>query len=223
MKSPGDLAEQIASGYLEKYDDVLDANELAVDQEGPMVQGGRQGLFTKIDFRWRPSDRKLLEAIRSAADSAFADMYEKSFKVIDDFYAIVRVQDGSRVDVNGRKVWLKDEDGQYKENWDQLTASEIEKTIFHLQRIKFSIADQQSQLLSEAILAKHAEDDIRNETWLNIMDGTQGDRNARASRDSLADKYHAFFRYTLYQRAQAFTREIDNFGRLLEKLLYRRN
>lgn len=227
MKSPGDLAESVAVDYLEKYEDGLTEEELALDQAGPMVQGQKKGLFTKIEFRWRPSDRKLLESIRAAVDSSFATMFADAFAVIDEFYASVRVPEQSggvvKLDSDNRPVWKKHPNGKFVEDYDLLATKDLERLIFDLQKAKFALSEQQSQLLAEAILAKHAEDDHRNEAWLEILDGTQGDRNAKVSRESLPDKYHAYFRYTLYLRSQTFTREVDNFLRLLEKLRYWRS
>ena len=218
MKSPGDLAESVAADYLSQFEDQLTEEELAIDQAGPMEQSQKAALFKKIEFRWRPSDRKLLEAIRASVDATFTQMFSTAFDIIDEFYNKVRISE-HKTDGDGRPVWRK-ENGRFVEDWSQLQGPDITQAIFNLQRVMFAIADQQAQLLNEAIQAKHAEDDQRNSAWLDIYDGTVGDRNAKASTMTVQDKYHAFFRYALYQRSQAFTKELNRFMTLLEKMKY---
>ncbi len=222
MRSPGDFAEEVAQEFLAKHEDVLTEDETLIDQEGPLVVESKHALFKKVDFRWRPSDRRFLETVRASVDATFAKIYAPAFAVIDEFYSAARVQELTEhgvalFDEQGRPVWKK-KDGKIVEDWSQITGQDIEQALFHLQRHKISIADQQSQLLQEAILAKHAEDDIRNAAWEAIIDGTNVDKNAKASRVSLNDKYHAFWRYSLYLRSQTFTNEVSNFMRLLERL-----
>ena len=60
--------------------------------------------------------------------------------------------------------------------------------------------------------------DLHDDVYWATVDGTINDRTARANRDTRTDRYHAFFRYCLWQTAKDFYDEIGRFMSYLEKI-----
>lgn len=213
-KTPGDLAEAMSESLLTDA-----AKDLAVSVDTDVMSEERSGVFTKIRFNWRPEDRAILDRIQSHADALVRDAFGDAVTAIDRFYEQLRVPEtvvrgGHEVvlhDAEGRVVWRRDADGRIMERWDQLTGPDIEMTIADLLRLKLAIAPQVNTLLNEAIYAKHVAADAYDDAWGTVLQGTQGDRTAKANRSSRQDRYHAHFRYVLYSTAQALLKEISIF------------
>lgn len=211
----GDLAEAISDELVSENTALADENTLETD----LISGERGGLFTKISFNWRPEDRAILERIKSAANSLVEETFGDAIAAIDRFYEQLRVPEvvnrgGHDIvcrDSDGRVVWKRNEEGRIIERWDQLTGPDIEMTIADLLRLKMLIAPQVNVLLNEAIYAKHVAADAYDDAWGTIVQGTQGDRTAKANRASRQDRYHAHFRYVLYSTANTLLREIAIF------------
>jgi hypothetical protein len=109
-------------------------------------------------------------------------------------------------------------DGKPVEDWGRLTGQDIETALFDLQEIRLTVSQQVDELRSEAIYAKHVYDDGYQDGYRGLVEGTQGDRNAHASKVSRTDKYHSFFRYYVYSRSNTFWQELNAFIRLLERV-----
>lgn len=223
MTRVGDLASEVAENLqIQMLDDV----EPEVDEEGPMRRETGRNIFSKIEFRWRRDDEKIVEQIRAAVDRLFKEMFEDAVAVMDDFYAQMRVpvvdeETGVvEVDSNGRVVFKKDSRDREIEDWSQLTGQDIEKALLDITRLKLVLAPQLNDLLLEAVFAKHIADDKSHDAYAAVLDGTVKDRDARASRESRQEKYHAFFRYYLYSHAETFMKELNNFARVLERIRY---
>lgn len=221
MSSLGDLAESVA----QKLGDETFApiEEAAAITEEAVLQS-ENSLFSKITFNWRTEDRMILERIQVAADAMFDEAFASCIQVIDGFFMQLRVpayRDGQLVkDLRGHIVWEVDETtGNPIERWSQLTGQDIEMTLVNLQRLRLHVAPQVNKLQLEALLARHSATDASDKGWFSVM-GTQGDRSARASRDSQTDRYHAFFRYYLYSVADTFLKEINSFIKQLENIRY---
>lgn len=221
----GDLASDVAARIQRETADAVNLDS-EVDERGPMIAEQKRTVFSKIDFRWRTADQQILSQIRSAATEAFWAHFEDAVTVVDRFYTSVRVPDtyvvGNhemvKTDERRRIVFRKDSTGQYAEDWSRLTGQDIEACLLDLSRLKLIMSQQLTELLSEAVFAKHIYDDAYQEGYASLIEGTQGDRNARASRESRVDKYHAFFRYYLYAQAEAFMRELGDLMRRLERI-----
>lgn len=228
MDYPGDLATRLADEFQQKWLDGLDADMLATLDEVDNVRAEkRRYLFTRMDFHWRPADRAMLEQIRLSAKMTIGELYEVAQRIIDEFYAMMRVPvvtaDGVAVlDADRRQVWARDAHGNYVEDIEQITGQDIEKAILDMQRVRVVVASLHAQLLSEAILARHLYDDRWSEGYESLVEGTQGDRNAKASRVARSDKYKAFFHWNLYNHSNAFLIEINAFVRLLDRMVERR-
>lgn len=187
--------------------------------EGDLVAEERNGLFTKISFNWRPEDRAILDRIKGATNSLVEEVFGEAIAAIDRFYEQLRVPETvwhgkSEVvcrDSGGRVIWKRGENGKVIERWDQLTGQDIEMTIADLLRLKMFIAPEVNRLLNEAIYAKHVAADAYDEAWGTVLQGTQGDRTAKANRVSRQDRYHAHFRYVLYSTSNALLKEIAIF------------
>lgn len=223
---PGDLAARYSDQIMTEHIQNLDEGQVATlnDQE-VMIRDLKKSVFSKIQFKWRPDDERILEQIRGGVDTMFAEMFEDAFLIIDRFYEQMRVpeqnEDGAVVhDSAGRVIWKKDPRGREVEDWDQLTGQDIERTLLDITRLKLILAPQANELLLEAIFARHIFDDKLQESYSSLMEGTIGDRNAYAARESKMDKYHAFFRFYLYSHAEVFLKEVNNFARVLERIRY---
>lgn len=174
----------------------------------------RSSWMEKIRFAWRSEDEEILKRIEAAADDMFAEMFTEAITEVERFYAALRVprtRNGIVVlDSQQRPVWEKDERG-YVERWDQLTGQDIEQIIMNLSRIKMWLSPQVNKLKNQAVYGKMAADDAKDDAWGKVMQGTQGDRTANANRHSRVDRYHAFFRYSLWSTADVFLKELVDF------------
>jgi hypothetical protein len=180
-----------------------------------------------MDFHWRPADKQMLDQIRLSAKLTMGELYEVAQRIIDEFYAQMRVPviDGNGMavlDSDRRQVFERDRFGNYVENIDQITGQDIEKAILDLQRVRCVVASLHAQLLSEAILARNLYEDKHSEGYESLVEGTQGDRNAKASRVSRQEKYKAYFHWNLYNASNSFLVEINSFVRLLDRMVERR-
>jgi len=232
MTSPqrrdGDLAAQVADRLQREHtEEILASGEVSVDNEDPMVREARRSIFSKIEFRWRASDEKILAQIRAGVDVLFKDMYSEMTAIVDRFYAQMRVPEINSEtgvvikDSRGRVIWQKDpRTGGYVEDWGQLTGQDIEEALFSITRLRLNLAPRVNDLLNEAVFAKHIADDSHYDAYTKLVEGTVKDRDAYASQHSRTDKYHAFFRYYLWSHADAFLKELTNFTRVLERVRY---
>jgi hypothetical protein len=221
----GDLAESVAKKMV--TDTAAPVVEASVIAEEAALQA-ENALFTKIRFSWRPEDRAILDRIRISAEAMFEEAFTDAITVIDEFYAALRVPrqrevDGVMVvvkDATGRIVWETDELGKPVERWSQLTGQDVEQTLANLDRFKFSLSPQVNQLMLEALYARHVAGDVYDQTWGDIMDGTQGDKTAKSNKESRVDRYHAYFRFYLYSVADTFLKEVNAFIKHLENIRY---
>jgi len=190
-------------------------------EEGPTDTYGV--LYKKIKYDWRAADKAALSQIRGAAAALIGEIFDDAFRVVDELYATVRVAEtsGGRnvTDEHGRTVWKRDDRGRPIEDWDQLTGQDAEKALMDLSKIRLLTSQTVQDLFLEASLAKHSYNDSWYESYEGIVEGTGPIRTARANRDSLQDKYHAYFRFYLWSKADAFQKELSNLMRLLERII----
>lgn len=220
-ESLGDLAERVAQKMTtETSAPVQEA--AAITEEAALAKANN--IFEKIRFSWKPEDRAILERIRMAGESAFEDAFTDMITLLDDFYLQLRIPEQRNGQVlrtaDDRPVWKTDELGRPLEDWNQLTGQDVEYTLANLVRLRCEVAPRVNQLMLEALYARHCAQDVFDDTWGTMMDGTQGDRNARSNRESRVDRYHAYFRFYLYSVAKTFLDEISNFEKLLNNVRY---
>lgn len=223
MERLGDLAERAAQKLQDEQLAMIEAGDITLDEGEAMRREQSKGIFAKIDFHWRTSDRMILDQIRAAADNMFAEQFDSALQVLDEFYASLRAPqvNAHGVVVTGadrRPLWQTNDEGNPVEDWNRLTGQDIEEALFKLQQIRLLVAPQVDELRSEAIYAKHLYDDQYQDGYRGLIEGTQGDRNAYASKVSRTDKYHSFFRYYVYSRSWTFWQELNAFIRLLERV-----
>jgi len=215
MTALGDLAEKVAAEF-----EAAVTAPLAEAVPVPSADEMKANIFTRIRFSWRSEDRQILERIRAAADAMFAELFAEAIVVIDEFYARMRVPTG-KLDANRRMTWEFGPDGKPIESIDQLTGQDIRQTVFKLERVLLEVTPQVTGLMMEAIMAHNIAKDAADDAWFGVVEGTQGDRTARANRESRLDRWHAFFKLYLYESGSSFLKEINAFVRRLENLDYR--
>ena len=203
--SLGDLAGENADRLRQKHLQTLNQAEI-VDESTPLRRDSKKNIFSKIYFQWRTEDKHTLEQCRFAASEMFKEQFSDSIMVLDRFYKALNI---SRED--GKPV-------ASKTNWKDISPEEIEQALFELQCLRLTTTPQINELMLEAVYAKNTEQDMYDDAWVAIVDGTQGDRQAYARRKSREDKYHAFFRYYLYSTADTFNRELTAFMYLLKDI-----
>lgn len=196
----------------QEYESDLDAPvEETVDLKG----FDKGSFFGRITFTWRPEDASILSRIEAHSQEKFAELFGSAIEEIDRFYEYLRVprqRDGVTVlDAYGRVVWELDAAGKPEEDWGQLTGQDIEQTLMNLQRIKMPLALELKKLRNQALYGKMVADDAKDDIWESQKQGTQGDRQARANRESRIDRYQAFFRYCVWSHADAFFKELNDF------------
>lgn len=217
----GDLAERVAKKMVTDVSAPVQ-EAAAITEESALLADNN--IFTKIKFSWSPEDRAILERIRMSADAIFEEAFTASIEAIDWFYLQLRVPKTKEGQVltgaDGRTIWETDQFGRPVEDWNQLTGTDVEKTLADLARLRFYVAPQVNQLMLDALYARHTAQDTHDEAWAGLMDGTQGDKSARSNRDSRVDRYHSYFRFCLYSVAKTFLDEIDAFTKLLTNVRY---
>lgn len=203
--SLGDLAGENADRLRQKHLQTLNQAEI-VDESTPLRRDSKKNIFSKIYFQWRTEDKHTLEQCRFAASEMFKEQFSDSIMVLDRFYKALNItrEDGKPV--------------ADKTNWKDISSEDIEQALFELQCLRLTTTPQINELMLEAIYAKNTEQDMYDDAWTAIVDGTQGDRQAYARRKSREDKYHAFFRYYLYSTADTFNRELTAFMYLLKDI-----
>ena len=182
--------------------------------------------FSKIKFNWKPEDRSIMERIESSASSVFIELFSDVVTVIDDFYAAMRVPETTPngmtvIGPDRRPVWKRDEDGRFIERLDQLTGQDIDQAILELERLLLTVTPRVNRLMLDAVAAHHIQKDAFDEAWFSVVEGTQGDRTARANQRSREDRWFAFFKYYVYSDAQAFHGEVNAFLKRLENVRFR--
>lgn len=231
MEYPGDLATRLADEFQQKWLADLEEDDLnKLDEATDLLAEKRRNIFTRMDFRWRPADKAMLDQVRLSAEMTLTDLYRPARMIMDEFYAQMRVPetrevDGSIVNVlddKGALVWKRKEStGEYIEDISQITGQDVEKAIMDMERVRFVLASLHAQLLSDAILARHLYDDRHAAGYESVVEGTQGDRNAKASRVSRRDKYKAFFHWHLYNSSNSFIQGVNSFLRQLDRMAER--
>jgi len=203
--SLGDLAGENADRLRQKHLQTLNQAEI-VDESTPLKRDSKKNIFSKIYFQWRTEDKHTLEQCRFAASEMFKEQFSDSIMVLDRFYKALNIarEDGKPV--------------ADKTNWKDISPDDIEQALFELQCLRLTTTPQINELMLEAVYAKNTEQDMYDDAWVAIVDGTQGDRQAYARRKSREDKYHAFFRYYLYSTADTFNRELTAFMYLLKDI-----
>lgn len=218
----GDLAARVAGELREKHLGEIESGERLIDQDTRVMISEGRGLMAKVDFRWRKSDEMVLDQIRSASAAVFEREFSDVIAVLDDLYAQIRVPKvnvhGVVVrDESGRTVWERDERGAIVEDWSQITGQDLERAIFDLQRVRFGLSVRVNELQNEALFAKHIYEDNYHDAYSSVIEGTVRDREAKASRESREEKYLSYFKFVIWSGADTFSREINNFQRLLER------
>lgn len=217
MSASNDLAAQVAEELRQEHENSIEDPESFLDEKDDLEFSARRSIFQKIQYQWHNSDKMILEQIERGAQSLFEEEFKDAIAIVDNFYLEMRKPTG-QLGPDGRPIFEKDEYGKYVEDWSQITGQDLEKTLLDLQRVKFILAPRVNRLLLEAVYAKYVFNDKHDDTWDKVISGTQGDRTAKANKESRTDKYQAYFRYYLFRSSDVFLKEVDNFMRMLEKL-----
>ena len=223
----GDAAEQAANDLRKYHLEEINKGNLVVQEDEDVMKIKKKGIFGKVEFKWRDSDRMLLEQIRAASERMYRDLFSGAHQIIDQLYTQARVaelddNDLPMKDLQGRVIWKKDERGEVVEDWNQLTGQDIEQALLDLAELRLVISPQVNDLFLEAMFAKRIASDAHDDAYLAVLDGTIGDKGARANRESRQDTYFAFFRYCLWSHGDVFLKELANVQRVLERIRDRR-
>ena len=223
----GDTSSYLSEELREEHLDGLVNGELELDEREPLSEDNPGHIFSKITFRWRDSDKMILQQIRVAAELIYAELFADAIEIINDLYLQMRIPETNehgvpRRNESGEFVWKRDDRGFIIETIEQLTGQDLEKALLDLSRVEMFVAEQVNVLLGEAVFAKNIAKDVADDGWVKIIEGTIDDRRAKVNRDSRVDRYHAFYRWVLYSSSDTFLKQIQNLIRRLEKILDRR-
>lgn len=220
--SLGNLTEKMAQEMVKEATDSLESPP----DDGVVLQVEERGsIFEKLRFAWRPEDQAVLDKVRLAADQKFAELFAEAVEAIDTFYQALRVPEVTasgvlHVGPDHRPIWRRNAAGKIIEQWDQLTGQDIEQALMNIERVRLQVAPEVSWLMNEAIYARHVADDAKDDAWASVLQGTQGDRTAKANRVSRQDRYHAYFRYVLWSQSNVFLTELNIFAKRLSDVRY---
>ena len=196
----------------------------------------KKSIFEKIRFSWRPEDQVILSRLQATVDEEFSNNFGDVVTILDHLYASIRVplmeprgavdpatgrpQLMPVLDHQGRQVWEADpaNPSRAREDIDQLTGQDVAEALLRLEAVRLNAVPRVAQLLSEAIYAKMVSGDVHDDRWWSMMDGTISDKNSQANRESRPDRYHAFFRYSLWLTSNEFLAEVGRFMDRLEKI-----
>lgn len=223
MKHLSDMSDKAGRALQEEHERIVAERPVPFDDDPKVMERKGVGIFSKLKFEWRDSDKMILDQIRTAADAAFMEAFRDSIAVMDRLYESVRVPEHNAhgvvtLDANGRTVWQTDSNGKYLEDWDNLTGQDIEQCLFDISRIRLYVAPQVNELLMEAMFAKRIHTDQHDDAYIAPVQGTVADRTAIANRKSREDNYQAFYRYWMWSQADTFLKELWNVQRMLERM-----
>ena len=223
MKHLGDISDKAGRELQEEHERIIAERPVPFEEDVNVMEKKGVGVFSRLKFEWRDSDRMLLDQIRAAAQRGFVEAFKDTINVVDHLYESIRVPEVSdegvvRMDADGRPMWQKDESGKFLEDWDNLTGQDIERCLFDLARIRLYLAPQINELLMEGMFAKRIHRDAHDESYLGPVEGTVADRTAKANRMSRQDDYHAFYRFWMWKQGDVFLEELKNLQRMLERL-----
>ena len=178
----------------------------------------------KLRFSWEARDETVLERIKEIANDQVYELFAGAVEEMDRFYEALRVprmRNGAQVvDARGRPVWEENGSGPV-EDWDRLTGQDIEQTLMNLERLKIAVAPRVNELKNDALFAKMASQDIKDDVWDSVKSSaTIGDRSAKANKAARQESYHAFFRYVLWSNADIFLQQIITFQKRLSDMRY---
>ncbi|QDH91804.1 hypothetical protein SEA_PHRAPPUCCINO_129 [Mycobacterium phage Phrappuccino] len=220
MSSLGDLAEKTAVGLevamSSALDEVLDSNPLE-----------EQSIFSRMRFSFRSEDKSILERIEAGSDAVFLELFADMIGVVDNFYASLRVPKVNdlgmtMLDAHQRPVWETDPgSGEPILKLSQLTGQDVDQALLELERVLLEVTPRVEKLHLEAIMAHNIAKDTYDDAWFGVVEGTQGDRTARANREARQDRWLAFFRFYIYRHAKVFLDELNAFARRLDNVSYR--
>lgn len=169
----------------------------------------------KVRFQFRHQDEYILERIQAQADEQFAELFTEAITEMNRLYDSVRVPRYHGVspitDSKGSQLWELGEDGKPIEDWDRLTGQDVEGVYLNLLRIKVFLAPTINKLKLDAMWAKIAAGDAKDDARVAIAQGLEADKTARANRDSREDRYLEFFQYYLWSTADCFYSQIIDF------------
>lgn len=219
----GDLADEAAAKITKDYTQSTLKEKEELESEGKRVEGlETNSLFSKLEFKWKTSDRFILDRIRNASNAVTASEYASLSRALDELYQSIRIpkmgENGPKRDSDGRVLWERDERGRYIEDWSTLNGQDLEVAIFRLQKARIEMATRTNELLQEAIFARHIYDDEYADGYKSLLEGTQGDRNAHASRVTREEKYFAFYKFCIWQSANTLLKEITNLQYVMERI-----
>lgn len=223
----GDTSTQLSEELQEEHLQDLVEGRMDLEERSVLEEENPGHIFSKISFRWRDSDKLILQQIRAASELLFAELFSDAIEVMNELYCQMRIPEQSsegipKRDETGQFIWLRDDRGFIIETIEQLTGQDLEKALLDLSRIEMFVAEQTNGLLGEAVFAKNIAKDVADDGWVKIIEGTIDDRRAKVNKDSRVDRYHAFYRWVLYSNSDTFLRGIQNLIRRLEKILDRR-
>lgn len=217
----GDLADEEAQRLQDSHIELVESEKISLEEESKSLPD-RKKLFTKLEFRWSKSDFLILEQIRGACEKVVEEQLGSYGRILDELYEqsrVLKLNDSGLPARNreGRLVFEKDEFGNFIYDWSRVDGVQIESSIMRLAELGVEVSTKISGLLHEAIFARHIYDDEYQDSYRSLLDGTQGDRNAYAARESRQAKYFAFYKFCLWDSAERLQREIRNFQRVLER------
>lgn len=220
------MPRDIAGAYLHDVQDEFLA-DFAVDNKAKENfdenLSAYKVLTQKIRYNWRPEDRHSIGQIRAVAERLIEEFFSKTFYIIDELYDSFRTVEVNehgivKRDHQGRHVYAKDKFGNPVEDFSLLNGQDIEKALLDLQRERFVTSQRVAELLLEANFAHFSYKDEYWEKYESLLDGTNPLREAKANRETKQAKYHSYFRYYVWYRANEFSKELDNLTRILERI-----
>ena len=220
----GDMAAEVAEQLRKDSEKELKEASKPIETfaDHNVMTSEKKGIFSKVEFAWRDSDKRTLEQIRAAASSMFINLFDDAITILDNLYATLYVaelteNDIPRTDSTGRVIWQTNANNEPLEDWTQLNGEDIEHCLFDLTRLRLHVAPKVNELLMEAMFAKRIHVDAFDDAYIAMLDGTIQDKQSKSNRKSRQDNYHAFFRYWLWSQGDTFLKELNNFQRVLER------
>lgn len=191
-------------------------------ESGEATSAYRRGLH-KMTFSWSSVDSAALAQINGAVDAMFADLFGGFFEEVEAMYEQSRIPKMNKYgqvirDDRGRPCYELAESGKPKEDFSRLTGQDLDTFLIRSSELRLLIRRQVTELQLQAVFAKYSYNDERDDAFVEEIDGTIDDKSARSNRRVRAAKYHAFFRYALYQLANDFYLEMVNYCREIGKV-----
>lgn len=188
-------------------------------------------LFTRMRTRWSRDEQDVVEMAAQQVEEELNVEFADAYRILNRAYSLVR--DVARdphtgeplTDEQGFAIWVKDENGMYREDWSRLTDRDKED-LLHQITTRLVLWEQRSEeLRAEALFAKAMWEERFALSFAEATapEGarrpTEADRTQHAQAAAREQRYLAVYMTVRSNKAQALVRSMERWAMRLHHTL----